>query len=141
MDNLKLAIQQNKYLIHLISVATFGVLLLSGVITNMILNVLIVCYYLINDTIKLLKQDTKDYGESISLLKHWLTLLMMMFLEYIFISICNVTLINVMINVLKVIAMMFLYNTFNLLYDLYIEPVFDTMTLAYIQFMKKPNRE
>ena len=46
-----------------------------------------------------------------------------------------------MINVIKVIAMIFLYNTYNLLYDLYIEPVFDTMTLAYIDFMKEPQQK
>ncbi len=128
IDTLRLSIQQNYLLISYAGSIAFFIMMLSGQVSNMFLNMLFVVG-LLYDTIPVIaNKNTKlPATEPVYLLKCWVTLCSMILAEYMFCSIINVGFLNIFLNVSKLILFTALYSSVPILYDLYISKFYDKL--------------
>jgi len=126
METLQLVIKQNQYLLMNLSTAIFIVLLTSGTLSNMAINIALMMA-LGYDTMRRLKvETTPDNIQSlVDLLKTWVVLCTIMGGEYVIVTVFNVLMVNVFLNIVKLVVSWLMYPTISMFYDLYIEKWFD----------------
>lgn len=118
---LKLTIQQNYTLIIGALTGMFLSLLVTGYLPNMFLNILFIIG-LLGDTILAISnhQSAKVLDiEPILLLKSWTILGSVIVADYVICTIFNSTIINILLNMLKLIAFTTLYKYLAMIYDVY----------------------
>lgn len=135
MDTLQLVIQQNKYLINVVSTSTFLVLLLSGIASNMVINIAFMVG-LGFETIKRLKikNSAENIGSLVDLLKCWIILCVVMVCETIIVFIFDATIANVFLNIVKLGIVWVMYPNITMFYDMHIEKWFDKGFDFYTNF-------
>jgi hypothetical protein len=123
-DFLRVFLNQNEYLINLLQMSLFLIALFTGVMTNEFLNVLIIGA-VIYETFKKNKSHSFD---SIASLKTFMIFETIFIVEYIFISLVNITFINVSLNIIKLIFVSTIQpEPLCQLYDIYFEKAFDKL--------------
>lgn len=114
LEIIKLSVQQNYALNTGSLLGLFLFLLITGYLPNMFLNMLFVVV-LLCDT---MSANVIDVGAD-HLLKSWTILGSVIVFDYIICVIFNSTVINVLLNVLKLIAFTSLYKHLLMIYDVY----------------------
>ena len=114
LEIIKLSVQQNYALNTGSLLGLFLFLLITGYLPNMFLNMLFVVV-LLCDT---MSANVIDVGAD-HLLKSWTILGSVIVFDYIICVIFNSTVINVLLNVLKLIAFTSLYKHLPMIYDVY----------------------
>ena len=122
-ETLQSIVQQNKQLIQITSMASFIILLLTGTITNTFLN-MVYMMWLAKTSVDILNA-TKDFPQI--MLHKWIVFAMITSTEYIFLSICNVLIINVVLNIVKIGLAITMSSSVSLIYDIYIEKWYDQL--------------
>jgi len=116
LEILKLSVQQNYALITGSFSGLFLFLLITGYLPNMLLNMLFVVG-LLCDTIPTIAK--KDEFDPVVLLKSWTILGTIIVLDYVISTIFDSTMVNVLLNVLKLVAFTTLYKYLPMIYDVY----------------------
>lgn len=123
-DFLKTFTNQNEYLINILQMSLFLIALFTGTMTNYFLNVLIMGA-VIYETFKKNKSHSFD---SVASLKTFMIFETIFIVEYIFISLVNITFINVSLNILKLMFVSTIKpEPLCDLYDIYFEKAFDKL--------------
>jgi len=129
LEILKLSFQQNYELITGSFSGLFLFLLFTGYLSNMLLNMLFLVGF-VKDTISVI--EDKENGDRVKSLKNWVVLGSVMVVEYINLALLNHTVINIILNLLKLVAFTACYSKLPLVYDInvsYVSKLFDKVSV------------